>query len=148
MTLYVRIESRHISRRQMSTSTETPNGTLTLQTLSMPKDTNPYGDIFGGWLLSQMDIAGGVLAQEIAQGRVTTVAVSSMSFLHPVAVGSVVSCYANLILIGNTSLRIAIEVWVKDYRLNQTIKVTQGEFVYVAIDDLGKKRTVIKASQS
>jgi acyl-CoA thioesterase YciA len=125
-------------------SIPTPQGTLTLQTISMPKDTNPYGDIFGGWLLSQMDIAGGVLAQEIAQGRVTTVAVSSMAFLSPVAVGSVVSCYAKLLRIGNTSLRVAIEVWVKDYRLQQTTKVTQGEFVYVAIDESGKKRAVNK----
>ncbi|MES2822709.1 MAG: acyl-CoA thioesterase [Pseudomonadota bacterium] len=119
-----------------------PQGTLTLQTLSMPKDTNPYGDIFGGWLLSQMDIAGAVLAQEIAKGRVTTVAISSMAFLHAVPVGAVVSCYARLLKIGNTSIRTEVEVWIKDYRLDCMIKVTEGEFVYVAIDESGKKRNV------
>ena len=119
-----------------------PQGTLTLQTLSMPADTNPYGDIFGGWLLSQMDIAGAVLAQEVAKGRVTTVAISSMAFLHSVPVGAVVSCYAQILKIGNTSIRVEIEVWIKHYRLDRIIKVTEGEFVYVAIDDLGKKRSV------
>lgn len=121
-----------------------PKGKLTLQTLSMPKDTNPYGDIFGGWLLSQMDIAGAVLAQETAKGRVTTVAVSSMAFLHAVPVGALVSCYAQLLGIGNTSIRTSIEVWIKDYRHDRIIKVTEGEFVYVAIDDFGKKRSVHK----
>lgn len=119
-----------------------PQGTLTLQTLSMPANTNPHGDIFGGWLLSQMDIAGAVLALEVAQGRVTTVAVSSMAFLHPVPVGALVSCYAILRAIGHTSIRIGIEVWIKDFKTHHTIKVTEGEFSYVAIDDNGKKRAV------
>lgn len=119
-----------------------PIGKLTLQNISMPADTNPYGDIFGGWLLSQMDIAGAVLAQEIAKGRVITVAVSSMAFLHPVPVGALVTCYSQLLKIGNTSIRIGLEVWIKDYREEQIIKVTQGEFIYVAIDDQGKKRKV------
>ncbi|HWV14204.1 MAG TPA: acyl-CoA thioesterase [Cellvibrio sp.] len=119
-----------------------PKGKLTLQTLSMPADTNPYGDIFGGWLLSQMDIAGAVFAQEIAQGRVITVAIGSMSFLHPVPVGALVTCYARLLAIGNTSIRIGLEVWIKDYHLEDIIKVTEGEFIYVAIDEHGKKRKV------
>lgn len=123
-------------------STLIPRGKLTLQNISMPADTNPYGDIFGGWLLSQMDIAGAVLAQEIAKGRVITVAVSSMAFLHPVPVGALVTCYSQLLKIGNTSIRIGLEVWIKDYREEQIIKVTQGEFIYVAIDDQGKKRKV------
>jgi len=122
--------------------TPEPKGKLTLQNLSMPADTNPYGDIFGGWLLSQMDIAGAVLAQEVAKGRVTTVAISSMSFLHAVPVGSLVSCYSQLLSIGNTSIRIGLEVWIKDYREDHIIKVTEGEFIYVAIDELGKKRRV------
>lgn len=117
-----------------------PQGTLTLQTLSMPADTNPLGDIFGGWLLSQMDIAGAVLALEVAQGRVTTVAVSGMKFLHPVPVGSLVSCYSLLREIGHTSIKIGIEVWIKDFKSHQKLKVTEGEFVYVAIDENGKKR--------
>lgn len=120
-----------------------PQGTLTLQTLSMPSYTNPYGDIFGGWLLSQMDIAGAVLAQEVAQGRVTTVAISGMKFIHRVPVGALVSCYALLKAIGTTSVRINIEVWIKDFKTHEVVKVTEGEFVYVAIDDDGKKRPVL-----
>ncbi len=119
-----------------------PQGTLTLQTLSMPSDTNPLGDIFGGWLLSQMDIAGAILALEVAQGRVTTVAISGMKFLHPVPVGSLVSCYSILRAVGNTSIRIGIEVWIKDFKTHHRLKVTEGEFVYVAIDGEGKKRLV------
>jgi acyl-CoA thioesterase YciA len=124
------------------TELQQPQGTLTLQTLSMPADTNPQGDIFGGWLLSQMDIAGAVLALETAHGRVTTVAVSSMKFLHPVPVGSLVSCYSLLRSIGRTSIRVGIEVWIKDFKTHQRLKVTEGEFVYVAIDAEGKKRLV------
>lgn len=120
-----------------------PKGTLTLQTLSMPANTNPHGDIFGGWLLSQMDIAGAVLALEVAQGKVTTVAVSSMTFLRPVPVGTLVSCYALLQAIGTTSITVAVEVWMKDFINHRTMKVTEGNFVYVAVDDQGKKRKVI-----
>lgn len=120
----------------------TPNGVLTLQTLSMPADTNPYGDIFGGWLMSQMDIGGAILAQDIAKGRVTTVSVGSMVFLRPVPVGATVSCYADEIEIGRSSIRIMIEVWIKDTRTGETAKVTEGEFVYVAIDDNGRTRPV------
>jgi acyl-CoA thioesterase YciA len=119
-----------------------PQGSLTLQTLSMPADTNPHGDIFGGWLLSQMDIAGAILALEVAQGRVTTVSVSSMKFLNPVPVGALVSCYALLRGIGETSVRIGIEVWIKNFLTHQITKVTEGEFVYVAIDENGKKRPI------
>jgi acyl-CoA thioesterase YciA len=120
----------------------TPSGNLTLQTLSMPADTNPYGDIFGGWLMSQMDLAGAILAQEIAKGRVTTVAVGSMVFLRPVPVGATVSCYAEAQEIGRTSIRTLIEVWIKDCRTGEVAKVTEGEFVYVAIDDNGRTRPV------
>ena len=119
-----------------------PQGTLALQTLSMPSDTNPSGDIFGGWLLSQMDIAGAILALEVAQGRVTTVAISEMKFLHPVPVGSLVSCYSILRSVGRTSIRVGIEVWIKDFKTHHRLKVTEGEFVYVAIDGEGKKRLV------
>ncbi len=122
----------------------TPSGNLVLQTLSMPADTNPYGDIFGGWLMSQMDLGGAILAQEIAKGRVTTVAVGSMVFLRPVPVGATVSCYASPIEVGRTSIRTMIEVWIKDCRTSETAKVTEGEFVYVAIDDNGRTRPVPK----
>jgi len=122
----------------------TPNGTLTLQTLSMPANTNPYGDIFGGWLMSQMDLGGAILAQEIAKGRVTTVAVGSMVFLRPVPVGATVSVYAAELEVGRTSIRTMIEVWIKDPRNKSLTKVTEGEFVYVAIDDNGRTRPVSK----
>jgi acyl-CoA thioesterase YciA len=129
----------------LMTVIDQPQGTLTLQTLSMPSDTNPLGDIFGGWLLSQMDIAGAILALEIAHGRVTTVAISGMKFLHPVPVGSLVSCYSILRSVGRTSIKIGIEVWIKDFKTHQRLKVTEGEFVYVAIDGEGKKRLVNEA---
>lgn len=120
----------------------TPTGTLTLQTLSMPGDTNPYGDIFGGWLMSQMDLAGAILAQDIAKGRVTTVAVGSMVFLRPVPVGATVSCYATAEEIGRTSIRTMIEVWIKVNETGEVAKVTEGEYVYVAIDGNGRTRPV------
>ncbi|MDO3388698.1 acyl-CoA thioesterase [Gilvimarinus sp. SDUM040013] len=120
----------------------TPRGVLTLQTLSMPADTNPYGDIFGGWLMSQMDIGGAILAQDIARGRVTTVAVGSMVFLRPVPVGATVSVYAEEVEVGRSSIRVMIEVWIKDHRSGEVAKVTEGEYVYVAIDDNGRTRSV------
>jgi len=119
-----------------------PTGTLTLQTLSMPSDTNPYGDIFGGWLMSQMDLAGAIMAQDIAKGRVTTVAVGSMVFMRPVPVGATVSCYAVAEEIGRTSIRIMIEVWIKENESGTSAKVTEGEYVYVAIDDNGNTRQI------
>jgi len=119
-----------------------PTGTLTLQTLSMPSDTNPYGDIFGGWLMSQMDLAGAIMAQDIAKGRVTTVAVGSMVFMRPVPVGATVSCYAVAEEIGRTSIRIMIEVWIKQNDTGESAKVTEGEYVYVAIDDNGNTRQI------
>lgn len=122
--------------------TPKPMGTLTLQTLSMPADTNPYGDIFGGWLMSQMDVAGAILAQEIAKGRVTTVAVGSMVFLSPVPVGATVSCYSTLKEVGRTSIRTMIEVWIKTFANPELTKVTEGEFIYVAIDNNGRTRPV------
>lgn len=90
-----------------------PNGELVLRTLAMPADTNANGDIFGGWLMSQMDIGGAIQAKEIAQGRVVTVRVDGMTFLKPVAVGDVVCCYARCIKTGHSSITINIEVWVK-----------------------------------
>lgn len=122
----------------------TPHGKLTLQTLSMPADTNPYGDIFGGWLMTQMDLGGAILAQEVAGGRVTTVAVGSMVFLRPVPVGATVSVYASTIDVGRTSIRTLIEVWIKEVAHQEVTKVTEGEFVYVAIDDNGRTRPVPK----
>lgn len=123
-----------------------PKGSLVLRTLAMPADTNANGDIFGGWIMSQMDIAGGILAKEIAQGRVATIAVDGMTFHQPVAVGDVVCCYGECTRIGNTSMTIKLEVWVKPVidapKVNRRYIVTEAIFTYVAIDDLGKPRPI------
>jgi acyl-CoA thioesterase YciA len=119
-----------------------PQGELALQTVAMPADTNANGDIFGGWLLSQMDIAGGVAAAEVARGRVATVAVQGMSFLTPVHVGAVVSCYCDILDIGRSSVRVLIEVWINSQHDGDPIKVTEGEFIYVAIDSAKRTRTI------
>ena len=123
-------------------STPVPHGDLALQTVAMPKDTNPNGDIFGGWLMSQMDIAGMVTASEMAGGRVATVAIDAMAFLTPVHVGAVVSCYCDVLEIGRSSVRIIVEVWINSKHDGEPIKVTEGEFVFVAIDDNGRTRAI------
>lgn len=127
---------------------EQPKGELILRTVAMPADTNPNGDIFGGWILSQMDIAGGILAKEISRGRTVTVAVESMKFIKPVMVGDVVCCYGKIEKIGNTSISVRLEVWVKPVLRKgggPRFKVTEARFTYVAIDEEGKKREVPKA---
>jgi len=125
------------------TQPQTPGGSLTLQTITMPADTNPFGDIFGGWVMAQMDIAGAIHANEVAQGRVTTVAAGSMQFLQPIPMGTIISCYTSTLHIGNTSIRVKVEVWVKDFLTHQLTLVTQGELVYVALDEAGRKRPVL-----
>lgn len=122
----------------------TPNGELVLQTLALPRDTNSNGDIFGGWLLSQMDLGGAIAAREIAKGRVTTVAVGSMVFLCPVPVGSTISCYCEVLDVGRSSIKVVVEVWVKQCDRNEAQKVTEGEFVFVAIDGSGRTRKIPK----
>ena len=117
-----------------------PNGELTLQVVAMPRDTNGFGDIYSGWLLSQMDLAGMVMARKISRGRVATVAVGSMGFIRPVPVGSVVRCYASLTDTGRTSMHITVEVWIDHEELEEPAKVSEGEFWYVAINDQGKTR--------
>lgn len=123
-------------------SQSAPRGEITIQTLAMPADTNANGDIFGGWLVSQMDLAAGVLAKKIARGRVATVAIHSMTFLKPVHVGDVVSCHVDLIKRGNTSLTIAVEVWAEPAISSGRYCVTEGTFVFVAIDEHGNPRQV------
>lgn len=119
-----------------------PHGTLTVRTLAMPADTNPSGDIFGGWVMSQMDIAGGIAAYERARGRVVTVAVNAMTFIVPVKVGDVLCVYTTIENVGTTSITVDIEAWVRRQRISDRIKVTEGKFVYVALDDKGVKRKV------
>ena len=122
-----------------------PSGELILRTAAMPADTNANGDIFGGWILSQMDLAGGILAKEVVGSAVVTVAVESMKFLKPVQVGDVVCCYGEVVKKENTSLTLRLEVWVKPV-LRQSeetcsrFQVTEANFIYVAIDREGKKR--------
>jgi acyl-CoA thioesterase YciA len=113
---------------------------ITIQTLAMPADTNPNGDIFGGWLVSQMDLAAGVLAKKLSRGRAATVAIHSMTFLRPVHVGDVISCHVELIKLGNTSMTIAVEAWTEMLSTGEKYCVTEGTFVFVAIDDHGKPR--------
>lgn len=125
----------------------TPSGHLTIQTLAMPANTNPNGDIFGGWIVSQMDLAAGVMAKKIAKGRVATVAIHSMSFLKPVHIGDVVSCYVELTQLGNTSMTFHVEVWALPATQKEQFLVTQGVFVFVALDEFGKPRQVPKADE-
>ena len=122
--------------------TDKPKGEITIQTLAMPADTNANGDIFGGWLVSQMDLAAGVLAKKIAQGRVATVAIHSMTFLRPVHVGDVISCYVELLKKGYTSMTIAVEVWTELLSTNDRYRVTEGTFVFVALDENGGPRSL------
>jgi acyl-CoA thioesterase YciA len=117
-------------------------GEVTIQTLAMPANTNPNGDIFGGWIVSHMDLAAGVLAKKISKGRVVTVAINSMSFLKPVQVGDLVSCCVELLKIGRTSMTIQVEVWAEPATGTSKYKVTEGVFVFVAIDEEGKPRPV------
>ncbi|MCR5084833.1 MAG: acyl-CoA thioester hydrolase YciA [Succinivibrionaceae bacterium] len=120
-----------------------PIGNLLLRTMAMPGDTNPAGDLFGGWIMSQMDIAGAILAREIAGGRVVTVAVDAMTFKKPVNVGDVVCCYGKCVHVGHTSLKINLEVWVKKIDTPDSISrmlVTEADFAYVAVDPQGRPR--------
>jgi acyl-CoA thioesterase YciA len=118
-------------------------GTLSIRTLAMPADTNPNGDIFGGWLMSQMDIAGSITAHSRAGGRVVTVAVEAMTFHRPVHVGDVVCCYTDIVKTGKTSMTVLVEVWVlRERSTTDVVKVTVGTFTYVAIGEDGNKRTL------
>jgi acyl-CoA thioesterase YciA len=119
-----------------------PRGDLCTRTLAMPADTNANGDIFGGWLLSQMDIAGGVAASKIAKSRTVTVCIDAMNFRKPVYVGDLVSVHANLVKVGRTSMTIHLEAWVLRRREMKSILVTVGNFTYVAIDEDGQPRAI------
>lgn len=117
-----------------------PIGELELRNIAMPANTNPNGDIFGGWLVSQMDLAGGEAAARIAKGRVATVAIDRMSFMVPVMVGAVVSCYCDVINTGRSSIEVNVEVWITPPDKSEIVKVTEGLFIFVAIDDNGRTR--------
>jgi len=119
-----------------------PRGELVIRTLAMPADANPSGDIFGGWVLSQMDIAGGITAGQRAGGRVATVAVTAMTFHLPVYVGDVLCVYTEIEKVGRTSITVAIEAWALRGRLGERVRVTEGRFVFVAIGEDGRPRPV------
>ena len=121
-----------------------PMGELALQTLAMPRDANADGDIFGGWLVSQMDMAGAVLANKAARGRVVTVAIDGLLFSSPVSIGSTVSCYTKMLEIGRSSMRILVEVWAREATKQYHTKVTEGIFTFVAIDENRRTRAVPK----
>jgi acyl-CoA thioesterase YciA len=108
----------------------------------MPADANCYGDIFGGWMMSQMDLAAGSLAARYAAGRAVTIAVEGMSFHQPVFIGDEVSVYAHLLSTGRTSMKIAVEAWRRDRHKNETFKVTEALFTFVAVGPDGRPRPV------
>jgi len=117
-----------------------PRGDLTVRLIAMPSDTNANGDIFGGWVLSQMDQAGGIAAAEAAKGRVVTVAIDAMTFLRPVKVGDVLCVYTAVDKIGRSSLKIHIEAWARRFHTHSREKVTDATFTFVAVDDAGMAR--------
>ena len=123
---------------------DTPRGELTVRISAMPADTNANGDIFGGWVLSRMDQAGGIAGVERARGRVVTIAVEAMTFIQPVRVGDVLEVYTEVESVGRTSMRIHIEAWATRFQTHDREKVTDATFTFVAIDDAGRPRAIPK----
>jgi acyl-CoA thioesterase YciA len=126
----------------MTDSLSPPSIDAAIRIIAMPADTNPSGDIFGGWLMSMMDMAGGNIAYRRAGGRVATVAVDKIEFHRPVAVGDVVSCFGEVVRVGNTSLTVAVSAWVQARQGGEEVKVTEGLFTFVALDRKGDPRPV------
>ena len=121
----------------------TPLGELTIQTIALNSDTNQFGDIYGGWLASKMDLAASIAAARIARGKVATVAIDSISFMAAIDVGSVVSCYSRIRAIGRSSCKVDVEAWVRhEENDHEWSKVSEGSFVFVAIDDNGRTRAI------
>ncbi len=119
-----------------------PPGQPALRVTAMPADTNPYGDIFGGWIMSQMDMAAGLVAARHAKGRAVTIAVDAMQFHAPIAVGDEVSVYTDLVKVGRTSMTIEVEAWRRERFSEAVDRVTQARFVFVAIDEHRKPRAI------
>ena len=124
------------------TSEAPPREEPALRAVAMPADANPHGDIFGGWLLSQMDLAGTMVATRRAKGRTVTVAITAMTFHRPVFIGDEVTCYARIVKVGNTSITVKIESWARRGIGDEQIEVTEGIFTYVAVGDDRKARPV------
>lgn len=119
-----------------------PNGDLTLRTLAMPADANAAGDIFGGWVMAQMDLASGMRAAERARGRVVTAAVKEMSFAKPMKIGDTLSVYTEVTRVGRSSITLKVEAWAKRYLTDLMEMVTYADFVMVALDNNGKPKAV------
>ena len=134
--------SDSMSNEPTSPSPKEPHGELVIRTIAMPADANANGDIFGGWLLSQMDIGGAIYAKNLCRSRVTTVAIDAMSFLNPVYIGDIVNCHASLVKVGRTSMKIDVEAWVQRGLDGQLLRVTEGVFTYVAIDEQRRPQAV------
>ena len=125
---------------------EAPRGQLTIRLRAMPADTNANGDIFGGWVLSQMDSAGGIASSELARGRTVTVRIDGMTFLKPVKVGDTLCVYTEIEKVGRTSMHIHVECWAKRFLKDDREKVTEAKFVFVAIDEKGRPRPVLEGT--
>lgn len=121
-----------------------PEGTLSLQNIAMPADTNWSGDVFGGWIVSQMDLAGAIHVERLTKGRCATIAINQMSFLVPVKVGNVISSYTKILKVGNTSVQVQIEVWISHDDSREPVRITEGVFTFVAVDVKGNKRLISK----
>jgi acyl-CoA thioesterase YciA len=139
--------SRHVKggddrEGQFHMQSDQPRGDLTVRTMAMPADTNANGDIFGGWVMSQMDQAGGIAGVERAQGRVVTVAVDAMHFIRPVRVGDVLCVYTRVERTGRTSMTIQVEAWARRFQTQGREKVTEATFTFVAIDQEGRPRAI------
>ncbi|HMU91193.1 MAG TPA: acyl-CoA thioesterase [Pseudomonadales bacterium] len=120
-----------------------PGGELALKTVALPRDTNAHGDISAGWLVSQMDLAAEITAANLAKGRVVTVAIEELAFMRPIAIGASVNCHTEILEIGRSSMRILVEVWTCLPADPEPYKITEGEFVLVALDDEGRARRVV-----
>jgi acyl-CoA thioesterase YciA len=125
-----------------SSERDTPHGELTIKIIAMPADTNANGDIFGGWVLSQMDAAGGICGVDRSGGRVVTIKVDTMTFIRPIRVGDVLNVFTEVDSIGRTSMKIHIEAWVNRFITNKLEKVTDALFTFVAIDETGRPRPI------
>ncbi len=131
-----------LQRKPRLSEQDAPQGRLTLQTVPRPADTNPGGDVFGGWVVSQMDIAAGVAAAQRTMGRAATVAIEALRFHAPVLVGDLFAVYTEIVRTGTTSVTIHVESWVRRQRTGELLLVTEGEFTFVAIESSGKKRAL------
>lgn len=131
-------------KSEPTSKTKRPQGDLEIRIMAMPAHTNANGDIFGGWVLSLMDLAGASLARKRSKSRVVTAAIESMSFIAPVKVGDFVCCYGALLKVGRTSMRVRLEAWVENHETGSFCQVTEGVFTFVAVDEKGQPVPVDK----